>query len=130
MANDPETGERIADIVPVYQSDVSYEVELDERPEPGPPVLVDPRPVVELRPIIPPHLRTWPGVRAAAARQAGRHWRRARYHAIRSPRYLLLTALWAVAGLVKLIGRQLHRWRNLSSTSCGSWPPPGTRASG
>jgi DNA segregation ATPase FtsK/SpoIIIE, S-DNA-T family len=91
--------------------DTSYEIELDDHPEPGPPVLVDqPVPVVELRPVIPGHLRTLPGVRAAASRSAGRSWHRARYHGLRSPRYLVLALCWAVVGLFTLIGRQLRWW--------------------
>jgi len=110
MAEPQAPGEQIADVVPLRPADVSHEVELDDRPEPGPPALVEPAPVVELRPVIPAHLRTWPGLRSSVARSSGRQWHRARYHGIRSPRYLLLAAVWAVAGLLRLIGAQLRWW--------------------
>src|SRR5216683_1724439 len=109
LANDPETGERIGDIVPLRPSDVSYEIELDDAPDSGQLALVDvPAPIVELRPVIPAHLRTLPGLRSAVARQAGRNWHRARYHGIRSPKYLFTALAWAVVGVLRVIGSQLR----------------------
>ena len=92
-------------------AEVSYEVALDDDPGLARPVYVDPSPVPgERRPVIPAHLQTREGIRAAAAYQARRHWHRAAYHTVRSPRYLLLTLLYAAAGLVRVIGRQLAWW--------------------
>jgi DNA segregation ATPase FtsK/SpoIIIE, S-DNA-T family len=65
---------------------------------------------VELRPVIPVHLRSLTGLRAAASRSARRSWHRAWYHSLRSPRYLLLAVCWAMVGLFTLIGRQLRWW--------------------
>jgi S-DNA-T family DNA segregation ATPase FtsK/SpoIIIE len=92
-------------------ADTSYEVELDDAPEAGPPAVVDiTAPVIELRPVIPAHLSTLPGITAAARRHAGRHWHRARYHGLRSPVYLLTALHWAVVGVFRVIGKQLHWW--------------------
>lgn len=101
--------------------DVSYEIELDEPPEPGPPALVDtPAAVIELRPVIPEHLHSLPGIRAAVARSADRHWHRARYHGLRSPAYLATAVMWAVVGVFRVIGRQLHWWWVLEQQSLRS----------
>ena len=96
----------------VRGSDIHYEVALDPEPEVALPVPVDAMPVPsgELLPVVPEHLRTVAGVRAALERQAALHWHRARYHGIRSPRYFLLVVVYAVAGVFKVIGRQLHWW--------------------
>jgi hypothetical protein len=80
-----------AEIVP-RKADVSYELELDDPPELGLPVLVDAaivRPAghfsarAELVPLVPEHLRTPVGIRLAAARHVRQHAHRAAYHAIR-----------------------------------------------
>ena len=64
----------------------------------------------ELRDIIPAHLRTWQGIRKAAHW----HWRRARhhslYHAVRSPKRLVLTIWWALAGVARIAFAQLAWW--------------------
>ena len=64
----------------------------------------------ELRQIIPGHLKTIAGIRKAASW----HFRRARHHVlfhlVRSPKRLLLTVLWAVAGVARLAYAQLSWW--------------------
>jgi DNA segregation ATPase FtsK/SpoIIIE, S-DNA-T family len=98
--------------------EVSYELELDPVPEPGSgraPVDLDYRDMVtrnrgDRQPVIPDHLRTVAGVRAAAAHHAGRQWHRTRYHGLRSPKYLLAALGWAVVGLFRLISCQLRWW--------------------
>jgi DNA segregation ATPase FtsK/SpoIIIE, S-DNA-T family len=64
----------------------------------------------ELRDIIPPHLRT----RAGIAKALRWHWRRARhhslYHAVRSPKRLVLTIWWALAGVARIAFAQLSWW--------------------
>jgi DNA segregation ATPase FtsK/SpoIIIE, S-DNA-T family len=118
MTNEPDDCEPNAEVaIPqppellAVPADTSYEIELDDRPAPGPPVYADiTTPAGERLPVIPPHLRTVAGVRAAARHHAGRQAHRAAYHSIRSPRYLLLALFWAVVGVFRLIGRQLHWW--------------------
>src|SRR5258706_405612 len=91
-------------MLPAVPAGTHYEVELDDPPE-GRPVLVDaPAPDIGRRPLIPPQAR------AAASRSVALAGYRAAYHALRSPRYLLLTILWAVAGAVRLTGRWLAWW--------------------
>ena len=64
----------------------------------------------ERRDIIPPHLRTWQGIRKAL------HWhyRRARhyslFHGVRSPKRLVLTIMWAVVGVARIAFAQLAWW--------------------
>jgi S-DNA-T family DNA segregation ATPase FtsK/SpoIIIE len=90
--------------------DVSYEVELDQAPA-GQAVYVDLTPAPGDRlPVIPRHLRTPAGLRTALARQARVTGHRAGYHGVRSPRYLLLAVAWAVVGIFRVLGRQLHWW--------------------
>src|SRR5437016_2125497 len=91
-------------------SGTSYEVALDDAVS-GEIVPVDP-PAERgaLLPVIPVNLQTLAGVRAEAARQAGRHLHRVKYHGIRSPRYLTLTAVWSVVGAGSLSYRWLHWW--------------------
>jgi DNA segregation ATPase FtsK/SpoIIIE, S-DNA-T family len=108
--------------------DVSYEVELDTGPGAevvpvDPPDSRYPVPVIRAETrlaIIPDHLKTVQGVRSAAAHHAGRQWHRARYHGLRSPRYLLAALAWAIVGLFRMIGRQLRWWWILEQHSLRS----------
>ncbi len=64
----------------------------------------------ELRRIIPGHLTTWAGVRKALSwrYQHARH--HMLYHLVRSPKRLVLTIVWAVAGVARLAHAQLSWW--------------------
>lgn len=91
--------------------DTSFEVELDDDPGVvGPPVVVDTpsREPVKL-PIIPAHLQTVAGVKAATRRAAGVTGYRAGYHGLRLPMYLMFGLFWALVGVLRLMGRQI-RW--------------------
>lgn len=105
----------MSDNLPAVAGDIHFEVALDSEPELAPALPVDDLPVLTgtLLPVVPEHLQTVAGVKAAVARQAGLHWHRARYHGLRSPRYLLLVVVFALAGLVKVTARQLHWWHLL-----------------
>lgn len=87
-----------------------YEVTLDEEPISRAPVYVDVTTRThEVRPIVPAALR--PGnLKATARYHGGRAAHRTGYHLARAPRYVLLSAFWAVIGIFRLIGRQLHWW--------------------
>jgi hypothetical protein len=90
--------------------DTSYEVAIDPEPEPGPVVLVDPVPEAgRLLPVVPEHLRTAAGVRGAMVKHAGRKYHQAKYHGLRSPKYLVLTSGYAVAGAFRLAWK-VNRW--------------------
>jgi DNA segregation ATPase FtsK/SpoIIIE, S-DNA-T family len=96
-------------------SDTSFEIQLDD--DPGKPEPVDagegivlPDPDGEAYPVIPEHLRSPAGIAEALARHGRRFGHRASFHGIRAPRYLLLAAVYAVAGIFRLTGRQLTWW--------------------
>ena len=93
-------------------ADTSYEIELDERPQaPAAAVYADISPPEGAKlPIIPAHLQSLEGIKAAGRRHAARQAHRAGYHGIRAPKYLLLALCWAVVGVFRLIGRQLRWW--------------------
>jgi hypothetical protein len=62
-----------------------------------------------LLPVIPAHLQTIGGIKAAAVTCAGRQLHRAGYHGIRLPGYLLLASVYAAAGVFK-VGARVTRW--------------------
>jgi len=101
--------------------DTSYEVALDDEPgapEPvhdGEAVAVLPGEAARL-PVVPEHLRTLTGVRSAAAARAADAGHASAYHAVRSPKYLLLALLWSVVGAARLTGRL---WRYVFVTEQG-----------
>jgi hypothetical protein len=102
-------------VLPAVRADTSYEIELDERPAAAAaPVYVDITAAAgTLHPVVPEHLRSLRGIKAAGRRHATRHAHRVAYHGIRSPRYLLLAVFWAVVGIFRLIGRQIAWWHLL-----------------
>jgi hypothetical protein len=61
-------------------------------------------------PVIPEHLRSAGGISEALARHGRRLAHRAAFHGLRSPRYLLLTVVWAVVGTARLAARQVSWW--------------------
>jgi S-DNA-T family DNA segregation ATPase FtsK/SpoIIIE len=118
--------DRLADLevtsaAAVEKLDRSYEVELDEPvPTAAAPVYVDPPParVIDVRPIIPDHLRGRRAVAASAKRAAARGGRIAAFHAVRAPVvYAPKAAFWSLAGLLKLVRRQMAWWWDLESFS-------------
>jgi S-DNA-T family DNA segregation ATPase FtsK/SpoIIIE len=99
-----------AEAAPEVAAESSYEIDLDHAP-PAVPVPVD---LAQLQggrqPIVPVHLRTRAGVRAATVRHAQLAGHRAGYHGLRAPRYLLLAVLWAFVGIVRLVLAQVRWW--------------------
>jgi DNA segregation ATPase FtsK/SpoIIIE, S-DNA-T family len=103
-----------AEVIP-FKRDTSFEHPLDEtapKPEPvhdgdgiGIPGLGG-----ERLPVIPEHLRTWAGIRSVAYRYFDAARFHAAFHALRSPRYLGLSVLWAVVGVVRIGKRQKDWW--------------------
>lgn len=91
-------------------SDRSYEIELDSEPT-GPAVYADIAALpAEFRPVIPAHLRTVAGVKAAAARHAQIQLHRAGYHGLRTWRYVPEAAWWALVGVGRVLYRQVRWW--------------------
>ena len=109
----PDDSENLPAIPEPESSDVSYEIDLGDEtvgPEPvhdGEALAVLPDEAARL-PVIPQHLRTIDGIRKTAVARAADAGHGAAYHAVRSPLYLLLAALWAVVGFFRLLGRLLH----------------------
>jgi DNA segregation ATPase FtsK/SpoIIIE, S-DNA-T family len=136
VSTEPADGDRNAEVVPLHPqgaslsgpdplpavpADTSYEIDLDDARPAAAAVYVDvTAPPGELRPVIPAHLRTVAGVRAAARHHAGRQWHRAMYHGLRSPLYLLAALGWAIVGLFRVTGRQLRWWWLLEQHSLRS----------
>jgi S-DNA-T family DNA segregation ATPase FtsK/SpoIIIE len=99
----------------VVPRDTSFEHPLDETaPKPEPVHDGDgfaiPRLGGERRDIIPPHLRTWKGVRSTAAKHADAARFHSLFHLVRAPLYLALGVLWALVGAAKIIKAQLGWW--------------------
>ncbi|WP_433328215.1 hypothetical protein [Spirillospora sp. CA-294931] len=120
----PELDTPAAAIVPDQTSpdavdadvDTSFEVQLDPDPGTDPEPVDDglgyllPDPDGDAYPVIPENLRSVGGVGEAIGRHFRRLAHRAAFHGVRAPRYLLLSVLWGVVGLWRLIDRQLSWW--------------------
>jgi S-DNA-T family DNA segregation ATPase FtsK/SpoIIIE len=61
------------------------------------------------RAIIPPPLRP-ENLRGTLTAFAGLQWHRSRYHGLRLPLYAAAVVFWAVAGIIRLAGRQVRWW--------------------
>ncbi|WP_300611084.1 hypothetical protein [Trebonia sp.] len=96
-------------------SDTSYEVALDDEPgaaEPvhdGEAVAVLPDAAARL-PVIPAHLRTPAAIGSHLAARGADAVHGGAFHAVRSPRYLLLALAWAVVGLWRVVTGLLGWW--------------------
>jgi hypothetical protein len=108
--NLPAVPDDVDDVDAVVLRDIHYETDLDEAPQPGPPVPVDPAaPREQWLPVIPDAFRR-DNIRGTLARAGGRHWHTARYHGFRAPAYLLAASLWAVVGVLRVLGRLIRWW--------------------
>lgn len=103
------------DAAPAGDSDVSYEVVLDDdqgvEPEPvddGFGYALDDEP--DSYPVIPEHLRTLDGLGSTLYRAAQRTGHRTAFHAVRIPKYALFASWWGIVGGARLAGRQLSWW--------------------
>jgi DNA segregation ATPase FtsK/SpoIIIE, S-DNA-T family len=97
--------------LPARTVDTSFEIDLDDPELTAKPVPVDQAvDEVQVRPIIPAHLRTVAGVKSSVGRHLRHAGRVGGYYAARSPLYVLLAAFWAVVGVFKLAGRQGRWW--------------------
>jgi S-DNA-T family DNA segregation ATPase FtsK/SpoIIIE len=112
-----EPGAELVPSEPGRRLDTHLEVALDEVPEPAPPVPVDPAVPYAVLPadgerkqIVPAPLRSVEAAKLELQRLAGREWHKARWHGLRSPVYLARALAWALAGLLKVIGRQIAWW--------------------
>ena len=100
-----------SEVMPLRPADVSYEIELDDPPEPGPPVLVEPpQPAVHRLPVVPAALASPAAFRRAVVMHGGRAAHAGAYHGIRAPAYLARTVLYALGGIVIVAARHLRWW--------------------
>ena len=103
----PETG--APDVLAAVPADTSDEIDLGDVPEAA--VYVDTTRKSGARlPVIPDSVKGLDNIRATVAHHGGRASHTARYHAVRSPKYLALTVVWAVAGVFLLGARQVGWW--------------------
>ena len=105
---DPDR-EHLADVVPLRAEDAGTETAFGQGTGPA---YLDTSGTGDAKrhPIIPEHLRR-DRIRQTAAEALGLRWHKARYHAFRSPAYLVKTLAYAVRGLFRLTG-QLLAWAN------------------
>jgi DNA segregation ATPase FtsK/SpoIIIE, S-DNA-T family len=95
--------------------DTSFEHALDET-APKPESVHDgdgmeiPRLGGERLPIVPEHLRTLAGIRSTVYKYFDAARFHALFHTLRSPKYLVMSVLWALVGVVKLARVQLRWW--------------------
>jgi DNA segregation ATPase FtsK/SpoIIIE, S-DNA-T family len=102
-----------AEIIPIKR-DTSFEHQLDEtaaKPEPvhGGDGNELPRLGGERLPIVPEHLQTWAGIKSTGYKYLDAARFHALFHALRSPKYLLLSVVFALVGVVR-IAEQQRRW--------------------
>jgi DNA segregation ATPase FtsK/SpoIIIE, S-DNA-T family len=95
--------------------DTSFEHQLDETaPKPEPVHEGDGIEIPKLGgdrlPWVPEHLRTWKGIRSTAYKYFDAARFHSVFHAIRSPKYLIMSVLYAVKGLGRLVRKQLAWW--------------------
>jgi hypothetical protein len=110
MTGEPRNLPAIPDDAAVLR-DVHYEHDLDEAPQPGPPVPVDaPPPAETWLPVIPAHLDGLEAIRATLARAGARHWHTTKFHGFRAPAYLVIACGWAVVGVARVLGRLIRWW--------------------
>ncbi|HLK73842.1 MAG TPA: hypothetical protein VKU77_09375 [Streptosporangiaceae bacterium] len=95
--------------------DTSYEHQLDDtapKPEPvhdGDGIAI-PALGGERLPVIPPHLRTWEGIRSTTARHLDAARFHISFHALRSPWYLMQATWWAIIGIGRVANAQRQWW--------------------
>ena len=99
----------------VVPRDTSFEHALDETAAKAVPVHDGdgselPRLGGERLPIIPEHLRTWAGIRSAAYKYVDAARFHTAFHALRSPKYVVMSVWWALVGILKLARVQLRWW--------------------
>ncbi|GIE96683.1 cell division protein FtsK [Paractinoplanes rishiriensis] len=91
--------------------DTHFEVTLDETPERGGmPVEAPPSGAAGRVPIVPVGWSTWPNIKHSIRQTLAVFGYRCGFHALRSPKYAILAAFWALVGAFRLAGRQIKWW--------------------
>jgi DNA segregation ATPase FtsK/SpoIIIE, S-DNA-T family len=107
----PDPGNRTA----LEAADAGTEVRLDNTAAPADVDVSDG--TAARKPVIPAHLRDGHGlaglgrgIRTYLRHRAVEHGHAAAYHGVRSPKYIALTVIWAVAGVFRILGRIIRWW--------------------
>jgi hypothetical protein len=107
MSSEPIDGSEDGQVVPLRATDAGTGARVSESPGPAYADLSDGR--EQRKPVIPAHWRTWGRAREHVRLAAARHGHAAAYHGLRAPAYLVLTAWWALVGVLRT-GTWLIRW--------------------
>jgi DNA segregation ATPase FtsK/SpoIIIE, S-DNA-T family len=97
-----------AEVVPLRAADAGTEARTAEATGPVYTDLSDGR--AQRKPIIPAHWRTRTAAREHVRLAAARFGHAAAYHGVRVPAYLVLTAWWALVGVMRTCGLLLAWW--------------------
>jgi DNA segregation ATPase FtsK/SpoIIIE, S-DNA-T family len=97
-----------AEVIPIRAVDAGTETRTSEATGPAYADLSDGR--ATRKPVIPAHWQTREAAREHVRLAAARYGHAAAYHGVRVPAYLLLTAWWALVGVVRTAGRLLAWW--------------------
>jgi len=108
MSTDHIGGLQDAEVVPLRAEDAATVVRTAESPGPAYADLTDGQ--AQRKPVIPAHWRTWAAAREHVRLAAARHGHAAAYHGVRLPGYVVLTAWWALVGLVRTVKLLLSWW--------------------
>jgi hypothetical protein len=108
VASEPIDGSGDGKVVRLRAKDAGTETRTAEATGPAYTDLSDGR--EQRKPVIPAHWRTWAAAREHVRLAAARHGHAAAYHGIRAPMYVVLTAWWALVGIVRTCGLLLAWW--------------------
>jgi DNA segregation ATPase FtsK/SpoIIIE, S-DNA-T family len=109
MSTDTTEPQANGQVISLQAVEAPTEVQLDTG-TPGPAYVDVSDGRAARKPIIPEHLATWGRVRAYLRHRAVEHGHAAAYHGVRSPKYLTLTAAWAVVGVFRIAHRIITWW--------------------
>jgi DNA segregation ATPase FtsK/SpoIIIE, S-DNA-T family len=98
-----------AEVLPLRATDAGTEAKVAEAPGPAYTDLSDGR--EQRKAIIPAHWRTWAAASEHVKLAAARQGHAAAYHGVRAPGYLVLTAWWALVGIVRTVRMVLAWWQ-------------------
>jgi S-DNA-T family DNA segregation ATPase FtsK/SpoIIIE len=108
MSTDPIDGQQNVEVVPLRAVDAGTGTRTAESRGPAYADLSDGR--AQRKPVIPAQWRTWEAAREHVKLAAARHGHAAAYHGVRVPAYLVLTAWWALVGVMRTVGLLLAWW--------------------
>src|SRR5262249_46292448 len=108
MSTDPIGGSEDGEVASLRAVDAGTEARTAESTGPAHVDLSEAR--AQRKPAIPAHWRTREAAREHVRLAAARHGHAAAYHGVRLPAYLVLTAWWALVGVIRTVGLLLAWW--------------------